>query len=115
MTYRSDLRRCLAAAAIGAVLGVPLAAAALAARIVTVSQVGRAFSVAALHLQRGDSVHFTNDDIFDHQLYSDSPGFKFESDEQPPGSAKDIQFTKAGTFDIQCQIHPRMHLAVTVD
>ena len=104
----------------GAVLLLALALAvpgfgAFAGRMVTVVQAGRAFAVTTLHLQRGDTVHFTNEDVFDHQLFVDAPGFKFESEEQPPGKATDLQFTKAGTFDVQCQIHPRMHLAVTVD
>ena len=91
-----------------------IGAAGVAGRTVAVSQVGRAFSVAALALQHGDTVHFTNDDRFDHQLYIDAPGFKVETAEQSPGAAQDIQFTKTGTFDVQCQIHPRMHLAITV-
>ncbi len=88
---------------------------AFAGRVVTVVQAGRAFAVSSLHLQRGDTVHFTNEDVFDHQVFVDAPVFKFESPEQAPGTAQDVQFTKAGTFDVQCQIHPRMHLAVTVD
>ena len=101
----------LAAAACGIAITVP----ASAARMVTVSQSSRSFAVAAVRIQRGDTVHFTNDDKFDHQIYVDSPSFKFESAEQAPGSAKDVTFTTAGTFDVQCQIHPRMHLAVTVE
>ena len=91
-----------------------VAAAAVAGRTVAVSQAGRAFSVSALTVQRGDVLHFTNDDRFDHQLYIDAPGFKIETAEQAPGTAQDIQFTKNGTFEVLCQIHPRMHLAVTV-
>ncbi len=90
-------------------------AGALAASMVTVSQAGRAFSVASVHIARGDSIHFTNNDRFDHQVYVDAPGFKFQSAEQAPGETAEVKFTAAGTFDVQCQIHPRMHLAVTVD
>ena len=91
------------------------AAGALAASMVTVSQAGRAFAVASVHIARGSSIRFTNDDRFDHQVFVDAPGFKFESAEQAPGEAVEVKFTAAGTFDVQCQIHPRMHLAVTVD
>lgn len=102
----------------GALLGMLLAGsvvAAVAEGVVTVSQIGKAFSVATLHIHRGDTVRFTNDDRFDHQIYIESPSFNFESAEQPPGTSKDVHFTTAGTFDVQCQIHPRMHLDVVVE
>ena len=101
-----------------ALLGVAVAspaAAALAGKVVTVSQVGRAFAVAKISIARGDTIRFTNDDQFDHEIYVDSPSFKFESAEQAPGANADVLFTTSGTFDVQCQIHPRMHLAVTVE
>ena len=111
MRRRSATRRawCLATA-----LACP-AAGAFAASMVSVSQVGRAFAVASVHVARGDTIRFTNDDRFDHQVFVDAPGFKFQSAEQAPGEAVEMKFTAAGTFDVQCQIHPRMHLAVTVD
>ncbi len=114
MSRVSRLWRCGAALVLVVVVAAPFLDA-FAGRMVTVVQASRAFAVASLHLQRGDTVHFTNEDVFDHQVFVDAPGFKFESAEQAPGTAQDVQFTKAGTFDVQCQIHPRMHLAVTVD
>ncbi len=114
----STARRILAGFAIGAAVGALVAlpfTLASASGITTVSQIGRAFAVASIHIHRGDTVHFTNDDKFDHQLVVDSPSFHFESHEQPPGTSEDIVFTKAGSFDVGCEIHPRMHLAVTVD
>ena len=89
--------------------------AAVGESLIAVTQVGKAFSVTALHIHRGDTVRFNNDDRFDHQIYIEAPSFNFESAEQPPGTSKDVHFTAAGTFDVQCQIHPRMHLAVTVE
>ena len=106
-------RRTLAGAAL-ATLALPLALA-YAGGITSVSQIGRSFSVAAIHIHRGDTVRFTNEDKFDHQLLIDSPSFHYESDEQAPGTIKEIPFNAAGLFDVQCEIHPRMHLAVTVD
>ena len=80
-----------------------------------VHQVKRAFSVSAITITHGDTVQFLNDDQFDHQIAIDSPGFKFESPGQPPGSVTLVAFPKAGTFDVICEIHPRMHLTVTVN
>ena len=86
-----------------------------AAGIVTVVQAHRAFNVAELHIKRGDTIAFTNEDAFDHQVFVKTPGFSFESVEQAPGEIVNAKFPVAGTFDVQCGIHPRMHLAVTVD
>ena len=105
---------CLVLAGLGVALGAPWLRAG-AAGLVTVIQAHRAFSVAEVHIKRGDTVTFTNDDAFNHQVYVKSPGFSFESAEQAPGSAVNIKFPTSGTFDVQCEIHPRMHLAVTVD
>lgn len=38
-----------------------------------------------------------------------NPGFNIN-----PGSTKNVTFTKAGTYDITCTIHPQMNLTLTV-
>lgn len=108
-------RRRLGTVALALALGTAPGLGALAARTLTVSQAGKAFSMPALQLHRGDTVHFTNDDRFDHHLFVEAPAFTFHSAEQQPGTAIDVVFTTPGTFDVQCQMHPRMHLAVSVD
>lgn len=82
--------------------------------MLTVTQQHRAFSVAELSLRRGDTLRFTNDDSFNHQVYVKSPAFSFESPEQAPGETVEAAFPKPGVFDVLCGIHPRMHLSVTV-
>ena len=82
--------------------------------VAIVHQAKRAFSVATIQIKRGDTIQFSNDDIFDHQIAIDSPDFSFESPGQPPGSVTPVTFTRAGTFEVTCEIHPRMHLTVTV-
>jgi len=81
---------------------------------IDVTQLNRAFSVAALTLHVGDTVRFNNKDPFNHQIYVKSLDFNFDSPEQVPGETVNLTFTKPGTFDVQCGIHPRMHLSVTV-
>ena len=88
---------------------------ALAGGSVVVDQVRRSFSVHELRVRRGDVVRFTNSDEFLHHIYVDSPSFSVNSGEQEPGREVDIKFTTAGRFDVLCEIHPRMRLAVTVD
>ena len=89
--------------------------AALAATPVVVNQLRRAFSVRELHIHRGETVRFTNTDEFLHQIFVDAKTFKFSSKEQAPGESVDIAFTASGTFDVRCEIHPKMLLSVTVD
>ena len=82
--------------------------------VTVVHQMNRAFSVSAIEVTRGDVVQFANDDRFDHQIAIDSPSFQFESPGQAPGTVTSVTFSKPGTVDVHCEIHPRMHLAVTV-
>ena len=105
---------CLGMTGLGLAFGAPWLRAG-AAGIVTVIQAHRAFNVTDIHIKRGDTVSFTNDDAFNHQVFVKSPAFSFESAEQAPGEGVNMKFPVAGTFDVQCGIHPRMHLAVTVD
>jgi plastocyanin len=83
--------------------------------LVVVQQQNRAFSVASLHIVAGAIVRFTNADEFGHQIFVSTPEFSYESDESYPGENVDVRFTTAGTFDVRCHIHPKMHLAVQVD
>jgi plastocyanin len=91
-----------------------LAGAAIAAELHRVSQKGRAFSIPAIEIAAGDTIRFANEDDFLHQIYVRSDRFSFESAEQPPGEVVDLRFPVAGTFAVQCEIHPKMHLDVTV-
>lgn len=89
--------------------------AALAAAPVTVNQVRRAFSVREIHIQRGQTIQFNNVDEFLHQIYIDSPTLKFSSNEQSPGQTVDVLFPTSGTFEVKCEIHPKMKMAVVVE
>jgi plastocyanin len=88
----------------------PLAAAAQATRIVV--QKGRRFTPAQITINRGESITFTNEDEFIHQMYVDG---LFDSDEKNPGEKLVQPFTRAGTFEVRCHIHPKMKLVVRVN
>ncbi len=90
------------------------AVAAFAGGVVAVSQKGRAFTVASVQVARGDTVRFNNEDSFLHQIYVHAPAMDFESDEQEPGASVDIRFPASGSFEVRCQIHPKMLLNVSV-
>lgn len=100
------------AALAGVVIGPSLLAGA--AGLVTVSQKGRAFAVRELRIDRGDTVRFTNDDDFPHQIHASGPGLSLDSDLQAPGESLPVPFPAAGVFEIRCGVHPKMRLTVTV-
>ena len=90
------------------------ATAAFAATIHTVSQRHRNFSQSQIAIARGDSIRFTNDDEFFHQIYVDSKEMNFDSDEQRPGQTIEVNFPRPGSFPVRCHIHPKMLLMVQV-
>jgi plastocyanin len=89
---------------------VPLAASAQPTHVIV--QKGRRFSVGEITIRRGESLTFTNEDEFIHQMYSDG---LFDSDEKNPGEKLVQPFTRAGTFEVHCHIHPKMRLVVRVN
>jgi len=92
-----------------------LPAAAMAADAAhTVAQKGRAFRPTEVAINRGESLTFTNEDAFIHQIYVAADGFGFDSEEKNPGETITETFTAAGTFEARCHIHPKMKLVVHV-
>jgi len=77
----------------------------------TVSQKGRAFRPAEVTIARNESLTFTNQDSFIHQIYVDG---LFDSEEKGPGEVLNETFPQAGTFRVRCHIHPTMRLIVHV-
>ena len=92
-----------------------LAAATFAAAPeLTVHQKNQAFSVRNLLIKVGERVTFVNSDNVTHNIYSDSKGFEFEIELQPPGRADTVQFSRPGIAEVRCAIHPNMRLSVEV-
>jgi plastocyanin len=77
----------------------------------TVIQAGRAFHPAEITINRGESLTFTNNDQFIHQIYALG---QFDSEEKSPGENLTESFTQNGTFEVHCHIHPKMKLVVHV-
>ena len=78
----------------------------------TIVQKGRRFIPSEVTVRAGESVTFTNDDEFIHQIYADG---LFDSDEKPPGQKLSEEFPRNGTFEVHCHIHPKMKLVVHVN
>ena len=91
-----------------------LAELVCAAAVHRIVQKGRSFAVPEVTISRGDSLLFTNEDEFLHQIYVDSPTMVFDSPEQPPGQTIEVNFPRVGTFAVRCHIHPKMVLTVYV-
>lgn len=89
-------------------------AAAAAAETRTVVQIDRSFKPGEIDIVRGDSVAFSNQDEFIHQIYVDSDKIAYDSAEQPPGQVITIAFPRSGDFPVRCHIHPKMLLLVHV-
>jgi plastocyanin len=75
-------------------------------------QKGRRFNPAEVTIRKGESLTFTNNDEFIHQIYSSD---LFDSDERIPGQTLTEAFPDAGTFEVHCHIHPKMKLIVHVN
>jgi plastocyanin len=89
-------------------------AAAQATQEVLVTQKNKAFSQEKLTIHPGDKVTFRNEDSFVHNVFSLTDANSFDLGAYPQGQAKSVTFAKAGTYDIECAIHPEMKLQITV-
>lgn len=96
-----------------ALLGIVAAGQAMAAEHV-VSQKGRAFAPKKLVVKAGDTVKFTNDDPFAHNVFSLSDAKSFDLGSYGQGQAKSVVFDKAGTVEVECAVHPDMKLVIEV-
>ena len=80
----------------------------------TIMQQDKAFSEKAVTVKAGDRLVFTNADSITHNVYSVTPGHEFELKVQKPGQTDSVPVAKAGSLEVQCAIHPKMRLQVTV-
>ena len=84
------------------------------ASITTVAQLDRLFWPDKVSLAKGDRLRIINDDPFSHHVWYAAATGKFDSGELAPGETLDIDFARAGYYDLRCAIHPKMRLEVTV-
>jgi plastocyanin len=96
------------------VVAVLLASAVRAAAPVTVTQKGLQFSAEELSVSKGQVVVFLNDDRTAHNITVSGEGLNLNGGLQPPGAEFKVPFTKSGTYQVSCGIHPKMKLSVTV-
>ncbi len=97
------------------VLSIATAASVAWAASVTVIQKGRSFGSEEISIRVGDEVTFVNDDVYPHNVYTESSAGSFDIGLQKPGEDRAVTFQSAGVFDIRCRIHPKMGMTVRVD
>ena len=62
----------------------------------------------------GDTLVFTNDDPYFHNVFSLSDTQSFDLGSFPRGEVRQVVLKKEGTIEIECAIHPDMKLTVQV-
>jgi plastocyanin len=75
---------------------------------------GFAFAPAALTVKVGTKVTWTNQDSDAHTVTSQGSGGPLNSPAMSNGATFSFTFTKAGTYQYLCTIHPFMTATVTV-
>ena len=100
--------------AASAVLLVALSAAHARAGDHPIVQKDKAFAQSSVTIKAGDRLVFTNADPITHNVYSVTKGHEFELRSQAPGQSDVVPFPRPGSLDVQCAIHPKMKLQVTV-
>jgi len=79
-----------------------------------VDQKGKTFIPHSLNVAVGDTITFKNSDPFAHNAYTDDEVNEFDIGMQSPGIDVVIKVKGAGSFNVECAIHPNMLLEVTV-
>jgi len=79
-----------------------------------VDQKDKAFSVDRLEIKAGDTVDFRNSDPFFHNVYSLSDTKSFDLGSYPQGQSRPVTFDTPGTVEVECSIHPEMHMIIEV-
>jgi len=80
-----------------------------------VGQKNKAFDKESITINVGDSVKFTNNDPFFHNVFSLSEISTFDLGSYPKGEFKEVVFDKAGRIEVECAIHPNMYMIINVE
>lgn len=81
---------------------------------VEIGQKNKQFTQTKISIKKGDSIKFTNEDPFFHNIFSLSEIQSFDLGSYPKGESKTVVFDKAGTVEVECAIHPNMLMTIDV-
>lgn len=79
-----------------------------------VGQKNKKFTTNELNIKVGDVVKFPNQDTFFHNVFSLSDAKTFDLGSYPQGQFKTVTFDKPGKVEVECAIHPKMHMIINV-
>ena len=74
-----------------------------------ITQKAQTFLPHVLPVTKGTTVYFLNEDEFFHNIYSLSPGSRFNIGRRPPGNPYPIKIKKLGLIKLSFDIHPHMN------
>lgn len=79
-----------------------------------VRMAGMNFQPASLQARIGDVVRFVNDDGSNHEILVPTKGFGVDLGMQKPSENTELTLRKAGSFEVECVVHPHMVMMITV-
>ncbi|HET9156040.1 MAG TPA: hypothetical protein VFN91_05195 [Myxococcaceae bacterium] len=79
-----------------------------------VSQKDKTFIPDLRVIVAGQSVQFTNDDPFVHNVFSNSTARQFDLGQPGPHETRTVSFPSPGLVDVFCNIHEQMYASVLV-
>ncbi len=85
------------------------------AAVFEVGQKDKQFTKKTLNIKVGDTVSFKNEDPFFHNVFSLSETKTFDLGSYPKGQSKSVTFDKPGKVEVECAIHPNMHMTINVE
>lgn len=80
-----------------------------------VGQKNKAFTDKNIVVKVGDKVTFYNKDPFFHNIYSLSEGNSFDLGSYPKGGKRSVIVENKGVVHVECAIHPKMKMTLTVE
>jgi cytochrome c peroxidase len=97
-----------------ALVPVMMLAGPAAAETFTVTMAGMTYAPAMVTARVGDTLRFVNDDTVNHDIFVPTVGHAVHLGTQQPAVERLLVLGKAGTFLVECGLHPHMSLVVEV-
>lgn len=79
-----------------------------------IAQRDKTFLPELLVIVAGQSVRFTNEDDFLHNVFSTSKARPFDLGKPGPGEAREVRFSRPGVVELYCNIHESMSATLLV-
>ncbi len=86
----------------------------LTAKDIFIDQKDKTFIPTRVTAYVGDNIVFKNSDGFAHNAFSDNKENKFDIGMQRPSEKISVKMKAVGIVDVECAIHPNMHLEIIV-